>query len=260
MISRTMKTSGMTSMKMNDIHTHIVYGIDDGAWDREMSLALIEMEYEQGVRGIFCTNHSWGMITKHSDYRRRYEKLKKTAEENFPELNLYNGCKICCRRNEMPEIVRCVRDGILPSMNETEYVLMEFEPGGTDGMSEMTYCLKYALDQGYTPIIAHVERYQTIYDDPVEDLTMLKELGCMMQINLYSVEQDKGTMSGGSRKKLANLFLEKHLVDFVGTDTHSLHYKPPEAAVGAASVREKYGDEYADEVLFGNAKRLLTGT
>ena len=38
-------------MQITDIHTHIVYGIDDGADDREMSLRLIDMEYNQGVRG-----------------------------------------------------------------------------------------------------------------------------------------------------------------------------------------------------------------
>ena len=35
--------------------------VDDGAHDSEMSLALMSMDYEQGVRGIFCTSHSYGM-------------------------------------------------------------------------------------------------------------------------------------------------------------------------------------------------------
>ena len=80
----------------------------------------------------------------------------------------------------------------------------------------------------------------------------------MVQINLYSVEQDKGLVSGGSRKELANLFLEHQLVDFVGTDTHRLDYKSPEAAVGAAALMEKYGAEYAADILCHNAERVLT--
>ena len=43
-------------MKISDIHTHILYGIDDGAYNCEMSMELIRMEYEQGVRDIFLTN------------------------------------------------------------------------------------------------------------------------------------------------------------------------------------------------------------
>ena len=121
----------------------------------------------------------------------------------------------------------------------------------------MTYCLNYALDAGYTPIIAHVERYKAIYDDPLTDLYRLKELGCLVQINLYSVEQDQGHVGVGSRKELANLFLKNRMVDFVGTDTHRLDYKSPEAAVGAEAIREKYGEEYADTVLYQKAESLL---
>ena len=107
------------------------------------------------------------------------------------------------------------------------------------------------------PIIAHVERYKTIYDDPLDDLIRMKRHGCLTQINLYSVEQDKGFVGGGSRKELANLFLQHQLVDFVGTDTHRLDYKSPEAAVGAAALREKYGKEYAEDVFYRNAEKIL---
>lgn len=45
-------------MKIIEIHTHMLYGIDDGAHDSDMSLTLMDMDYDQGVRMIFCTNHS----------------------------------------------------------------------------------------------------------------------------------------------------------------------------------------------------------
>ncbi len=48
-------------IKIIDIHTHMLYDIDDGARDSEMSLTLMRMDYDQCVRGIFCTNHSYGM-------------------------------------------------------------------------------------------------------------------------------------------------------------------------------------------------------
>lgn len=247
----------MEDNKIIDIHTHMLYGIDDGARNSEMSLMLMGMDYEQGVRGIFCTNHSYGMEDGHKDYHRRFDKLRKVAAERYPGLLLYKGCEILSYKEEMPEIVANIKNDVYPTMNGTQYVLLEFDPYGTRGMKEMRYCLEYALEQGYIPIIAHVERYKTIYDDPLEDLIRLKELGCLVQINLYSVEQDKGLVGGGSRKELANLFLQHQLVDFVGADTHRLDYKSPEAAVGAAALREKYGDEYADAVLYWNAECLL---
>jgi len=246
-------------MKIIDIHTHLLYGIDDGAADREMSLALIGRDYEQGVRGIFCTNHSYGMETEHQNYYRRFEELCELVSARYPDLALYRGCEILSCREDMPEIIKCIRDGIFPTMNGSNYVLMEFDPYGTAGVEEMRYSLEYALDQGYYPIIAHAERYRRIYKEPLQDLASLKELGCKVQINLFSVEQDVGQVRGSSRKELANLFLEQGLVDFVGTDSHRLDYKSPEAAVGAEAIRQKYGDEYAELVLCRNAEMLLIG-
>ncbi len=243
-------------MGIIDIHTHIIFDIDDGADDSNMSLTLMGMEYEQGVTGIFCTNHSYGMEDQYREYHRRFDELSKTASDKYPGLSLYKGCEIFCYKDDMPNIISNIRNDIFPAMNGTQYVLLEFGSFDTAGINEMRYCVESVLNAGYIPIIAHVERYETIYDDALSNLIQLKELGCLTQINLYSVEQDHGNL-GDPRKKLANLFLENRLVDFVGTDTHNLHYKSPEAAIGANVIRKKYGDEYADKILFGNAERLL---
>ena len=64
-----------------DIHSHIVYGIDDGAADYEQSLRLIGMEYEQGVRGIFCTSHSYGMVDHHEEYYKNFVKMKSLVKK-----------------------------------------------------------------------------------------------------------------------------------------------------------------------------------
>lgn len=249
-----------------DIHTHVLYGLDDGSQDLEMTMKLIDIEYEQGVRGIFLTNHSYGLaITSdyggkatHNEelYYEKYLVISDAVKEKYPDLKLFTGCEILCSSWEMGALAEYIQEGIYPTMNGTRYVLLEFEPHETDGVSEMIECLEFALNKGYIPIIAHAERYGALYDDALSDVIRMRELGCKVQINLYSVEQDRGSL-GGSRRELANLFLEHHLVDFVGTDTHNLTYKSPEAAVGAAAIRAKYGDEYADEVLFKNAEKML---
>ena len=239
-----------------DIHTHILYGIDDGSSDLDMSLELIKREYDQGVRGIFLTNHSYGMEYDYKDYYTRFDELTSIVSEKYSDLKLYKGCEILCYRYEMPEIVRKIRNGTFPTMNGTEYILMEFDPDETEGMEEVEYCLRYAIDEGFIPIVAHVERYSRIYDNPLENLKTIKKLGCRTQINLYSVEQDRGLVGGGTRKELANLFLKNKLVDFVGTDTHRLDYKSPEAEVGAEAIQRLYPD-VAEDVLYKNCQVLI---
>ena len=142
-------------------------------------------------------------------------------------------------------------------MNGTEYVLVEFDPLEMTEVEEMDYCLKYILDAGYIPIIAHAERYKNFYKDPVEDIIRAKELGCKVQVNLYSIDQDRGTKDGGARKILANEFLKERLVDFVGTDAHRTNYKLPEVMTGSEALRIRYGDEYGAELLYKNAEKLL---
>ncbi len=246
-------------MKIIDIHTHILYGLDDGAEDLAMSMELIKRAYEQGVRGLFLTNHGEGIINRIGDYRERFKNLKMMAEITYPGLELFEGSEVVSERDNMVHVIDNLNAGNLPTLNGTKYVLTEFVPYDTDGMKEVFYCVDALLNAGYIPVIAHVERYADIYSDPAQNLHELKEKGCFTQVNLYSVKQDHGMIGGGSRKKLANLFLKDHLIDFVGTDSHRIDYKSPEAAIGAQEIEEKYGADYAKQVLYKNAERLLTG-
>ena len=110
-------------MNIIDIHSHMLYGIDDGARNCEMSLKLMEMDYEQGVRGIFCTNHSYGMEDRYKDYHRRFEKLQRAIEDKYPGLNLYKGCEVLCYKEEMDDIISNVRNDVFPTMNGTSGLL-----------------------------------------------------------------------------------------------------------------------------------------
>ena len=44
-------------MFITDLHNHIVPNVDDGSDSFEMSLEMIRMLYNQGVRNIYCTSH-----------------------------------------------------------------------------------------------------------------------------------------------------------------------------------------------------------
>lgn len=38
-----------------DIHMHLIPEVDDGAWNLDMALTMVQMAYCQGVRKIFAT-------------------------------------------------------------------------------------------------------------------------------------------------------------------------------------------------------------
>lgn len=243
------------SMDIIDINSHIMNGIDDGAGNIGMSLELMEMEYDQGVRGIFLTGHGYGMEAWHEDYGRRFDELVKISNERFPGLSLYKGSEILCYRDFMDITVDNIKSGIFPTLNGGDHVLIEFNPYDTEGTDEMRFCAGCLINNGLIPIIAHVERYYDIFADPVEDLKHLKDLGCLAQINLYSIDSEKNA----SERELADLFLTNRLADFVGTDAHRPDHKRPDAARGAKLLAEKYGLDYASEILYKNAKTILIG-
>ena len=85
-------------VKVIDIHSHILYGIDDGSQSELETMTLIEYEYTQGVRGIFLTNHSICVISRYKEYQKNYENIIKKAKKKYKDLKLYKGCEIMCDR------------------------------------------------------------------------------------------------------------------------------------------------------------------
>ena len=55
-------------MALIDIHTHILYGVDDGAKDINDSMGLLDEEREQGVDQVILTPH-YGSEVWTSGYR-----------------------------------------------------------------------------------------------------------------------------------------------------------------------------------------------
>ena len=59
---------------MIDIHSHIVFDVDDGPKTREDTRALLEESYRQGVRTIISTSH-------------RRKGMFETPEEKIAEIS-----------------------------------------------------------------------------------------------------------------------------------------------------------------------------
>ena len=78
---------------MIDIHSHVIFDVDDGPKTLEESLGLIEEARRQGVRMIVATSHRRkGMFeTPEKILMANYRELKKVVAERFPELTLCYG-------------------------------------------------------------------------------------------------------------------------------------------------------------------------
>ena len=78
-------------IRIADIHCHILPYVDDGAEQKEESMALLESQYQQGVRVICVTPHlRKGMFeTPDEVVIEQFERLLQRARAFEGKIHLY---------------------------------------------------------------------------------------------------------------------------------------------------------------------------
>lgn len=238
---------------MIDIHSHIVFDVDDGPSTIEESLALIGESYRQGVRTIVSTSHRRkGMFeTPEDKIFANFSQVKEAAEAKYEGLKILYGSELYYSSDILEKLER----GQVPKMNNTRFALIEFSM--TTPWKEIHEAVNKVLMLGVTPIIAHIERYNALenQEDRVRELI---NMGCYTQIN--SVHVLKPRLFGDKNrvfKKRARYFLEKNLVHIVASDMHNLGPRPPYMDQARDILTRDFGDRRAFDLFEGNAKTLL---
>lgn len=238
---------------MIDIHSHIVFDVDDGPRDLADSRALLEESYRQGVRTIISTSHRRkGMFeTPENKIAEHFKLVQEIAKEISDDLTVLYGAEIYYTSDVLDKLEK----KIIPSLADTRYALIEFSM--TTPYKEIHTALSNVLRLGITPVVAHIERYHCLENDEkkVRDLI---DMGCYMQINSSSVLNPK--LFGDKykfMKKRARFFLEKDLVHFVASDMHNLDDRPPYMQEAYQIISKKYGVAYAEQLFRKNQEILL---
>lgn len=235
-----------------DIHTHTTPSVDDGSKSMEMSLQMLCSIADQGCDRILATPHNTAFIAgRHERTYRQIRRLQNAAAYANIPVRIYPGCEIYNHPAVMDEILANLRAQIYPSMNGSKYILSEFDIDYGD-FDDALYCLTQYLNNGWIPIIAHAERYLNTFTN-VPNIKRLKELGCLIQINLYSLEEE----SDPEIKRCAREFLEEELVDFVGSDAHRMDHRRPALVAGVKYIQNHCREKYAERILWKNAEEIL---
>ena len=216
---------------MIDIHSHIVFDVDDGPETLEESRSLLEESYRQGVRTVISTSHRRkGMFeTPEAKIEENFKRVQEMAKEIADDLTLLYGAEIYYTSDVLDKL----EQGIIPRLADTQYALVEFSM--TTPYREIHAALSNLLRLGITPVVAHIERYHCLENDE-KRVRELVNMGCYTQINSSSVLKPK--LFGDKykfMKKRAHFFLERKLVHFVASDMHNLG----RAEIGRASCRER---------------------
>lgn len=237
---------------MIDIHTHILPQIDDGAESFQVSVAMLRAAEKSGVQTIVATphfNHMYNWLNYASpELDEQYCKLCERAKENGLSIDIRLGMEIRAF------------DGMLEQLNQrkllpyadTNYVLVEF-----DNWESERFCsriLDSLLDGGYSPIIAHPERYEFVWEKPWMVYDWL-EAGCSIQITKASM---LGRFGRESKATSAD-FLERGWVSFVASDAHGIHHRTAEMKSAYDYLSQQYSSKLADLLMYENPRQMLLG-
>lgn len=231
-----------------DIHSHILPGIDDGSQTLEQSMQMMQCAYENGIRGIILTPHF--KVQHHNASPEKItnliEMLQKKSIEAGIKIRLYAGNEI----NYHSSIADLLELQKVNTMAGSSYVLVEFNP--MDSFERIRDGLYKTLSYGYTPILAHVERYENVctHLDRIEDLI---DMGSYIQMNAGSVMGNFGYATKYNARKI----VREHLVHFIASDAHDMDNRSPAILECADYISRKYGADYEKELFSTNPAHVI---
>lgn len=197
-----------------EVHCHILPGIDDGSPDIETSVAIVKEMKKWGIERIITTSHVTESTFENTPdiIQAAYNDLCKALDAEGIEMMIHPSAEYRMDDNFLNHLNNAT---LLPFPEN--YLLIEnsfFQPFWE--IKELIFDLQL---KGYTPILAHPERYMYYHKTP-KIYQELHEQGCLFQVNFLS-------LSGYYYPEVKNMawrLLEQGLVDFIGSDVHRLSH------------------------------------
>ena len=233
---------------MKDIHSHLLYGIDDGSKSIEESISLLkEMEYA-GTTDLILTPHYVNHSKYDCDNKSKEEllkELKKKAKEENININLYLGNEVFFSNH----FLELLKDKKIRTLNNSKYLLFEFPMSNVYNNS--LEIINELVSKGYVPVLAHPERYYVFQKNP-DSLEVYLQAGVLMQGNLTSLFGKYGH----TPKKLLKYYLKKGWITFLGSDTHH-EVKYNEEKLRKKLLKYTKDSNYTEDLLNNNFDKII---
>jgi len=216
-----------------DIHSHVIWEVDDGASSFEESLAMLRVSAEDGVTDIVATPHCNQQYMY--DAQKVAERITElTGGEGHPKI--HRGCEFHLRFDTLDLLLESPATF---TINASRYLLLECPDFHIGKHTEAI--LQRLLDTGIVPILAHPERNPTLQKD-LGRLERWVDLGCLSQVTSLSITGG----FGGQARSAATKILERGLAHVVASDAHDPEYRAPRLSEAREVIRRAHGEDTAD--------------
>ena len=231
---------------MVDIHTHFLYGLDDGAATRAEASAMLELAWREGTRVLVATPHANDRYR--FDAARVRERLAELAAL-FPALELRSGCDFHLTFDNVRDLLEDPGKYTIAGGAHLLVELAEPVPAPATGA-----VLERLLSEGLRPVITHPERNAWLRERE-EVLADWVRAGCLVQVTAQSITGDFGRRA---RQACASLFAAG-LVHVVASDCHDCQRRPPGLRAARGLVGQMAGSRTAERVFETNPAAIVAG-
>ena len=233
---------------MIDIHSHLIYGVDDGAKTLEDSVSIIKDLKNWGYTDLIITPHyitETVYTSPRQDNRIKLAKIQNRLRDEDIDINIYLGNEIYIDRG----IEDLLKNYQISPLADTKFLLIELPMSGE--FDDYESILTSLVLKGYRVILAHPERYHS-FQKNYKKIEYLYNNGIFLQVNLGSLTGKYGKKA----EKLAKKLLKDDLVFTLATDIH--HKTDTSKFIDALKKLEKcVGAIKADELLNKNPRQIL---
>jgi protein-tyrosine phosphatase len=229
-----------------DVHSHVLYGMDDGAKTREDSLRMLALAAESGTTDI--------VATPHANSRYRYEPAVIDAQiadlnASVDGIRVHRGCDF---HLQMDNIQDAVANPAKYTVNGHAYLMVEFPDillyRDVDGI------LNPLIAAGLVPVITHPERNSFLHTR-IGDIGRWVSNGCHLQVTAGSVT---GTF-GKPAQRFARELLHLGFVQIIASDAHDCVHRPPSLTAAYEVMSKEYGEAAVRPLFVDNPHAVIAG-
>ena len=235
-----------------DIHGHYAWDVDDGIETREDAVRALKIAREEHITAVVATPHVIaGRHTKDDidQIKDRISELKKEGKKLNIEVR--EGCELFLNQ----DTTGALENHLFIPIEDTRYLLCEFDVRKelSDDEREVEDLLYEIELKGYTPIIAHVERYFKDRID-LDRVREWKENGYIIQVNSTSLIG----VHGKTCQRNAYALIDEGLAHVIASDTHRCNgHRIPNLDRVSQVLSKKYDYETVKKLLCDNPQHIV---
>jgi protein-tyrosine phosphatase len=232
---------------MIDIHSHILYGLDDGAGTLADSIAMLKMAAAAGTTDMVASPHA--NLEFHFDPAVVEARIAEVQAACGVDVAIHYGCDF---HMTMENILDALENPGKYSIDHRGYLLVEFADLSIPKTTAEIFRRMMAV--GLRPVVTHPER-NPLLQRRLPELVEWGNQGCLMQVTAASFEG----RFGRAAKTAADELMKLGMVHVVASDAHDCEHRPPVLDETFRGIASGYGEETAATLFLENPRAILAG-